>query len=153
MEFYVKLENFSFTWRHHHYRWRASHFDLYTALFLRMSYLLWHRTLFIMFISEDSWHSLLFPSVWKWSCQYLFLRLRSVAARIRIPNFPKVLTDCAPAVAMSLIKTNKANMLVHMFFKNISQQSLLVYQNNLHCYLSDFFWYFEFQYATVACFK
>ena len=27
---------------------------------------------FIMVISEDAWHSHLLPSVWQWSCQYLF---------------------------------------------------------------------------------
>ena len=40
---------------------------------------------FIMVISEiheDSWHLLLMPSVWQWSCQYL--TLRSVAARTPI---------------------------------------------------------------------
>ena len=31
---------------------------------------------FIMVISEDPWHSQLMPSVWQWSCHYLFLRLR-----------------------------------------------------------------------------
>ena len=40
---------------------------------------------FIMFISEDPWHSHLFPSVWQWSCHYLFLRLRSVATGDRTP--------------------------------------------------------------------
>ena len=34
---------------------------------------------FVMVISEDPWHSNLLPSVWQWSCHYLFLRLRSVA--------------------------------------------------------------------------
>ena len=43
---------------------------------------------FIVVISEDPWHSHLFPSVWMWSCHYLFLRLRSVAAGIRTPNLP-----------------------------------------------------------------
>ena len=44
---------------------------------------------FIMVISEDPWHSShLLPSVWQWSCHNLFLRLRSVAAGIRIPNLP-----------------------------------------------------------------
>ena len=39
---------------------------------------------FIMVISEDPWQSHLLPSVWQ--CHYLFLRLRSVAARIRTSN-------------------------------------------------------------------
>ena len=34
---------------------------------------------FIRIISEDPWHSQMLPSVWKGSCHYLFLRLRSVA--------------------------------------------------------------------------
>ena len=34
---------------------------------------------FIMVISKDPWHSHLLPSVWQWSCHYLFLRPRSVA--------------------------------------------------------------------------
>ena len=34
---------------------------------------------FIMVISEDTLHSHLLPSVWQWSCHYLFLRYRSVA--------------------------------------------------------------------------
>ena len=43
---------------------------------------------FIMVISENPWHLHLLPSVWQWSCHYLFLRLRSVAAGIRTPNLP-----------------------------------------------------------------
>ena len=31
---------------------------------------------FIMVIFEDPWHSHLLPSVWQWSCHYLFLRQR-----------------------------------------------------------------------------
>ena len=41
---------------------------------------------FIMVISEDPLHSHLKPSVWQWSCQYLFLRLMSVATGIRTPG-------------------------------------------------------------------
>ena len=37
---------------------------------------------------EDPWHSHQLPSVLQRSCHYLFLRLRSVAAGIRTPNFP-----------------------------------------------------------------
>ena len=35
----------------------------------------------MMVISEDQWHSHLLPSVWQWSCHFLFLRrrLRSTA--------------------------------------------------------------------------
>ena len=38
---------------------------------------------FKMVISEELWHLHLLLSVYQWSCNYLFLRLRSVAARIR----------------------------------------------------------------------
>ena len=41
---------------------------------------------YFMVISEDPRHLHLFPSVWQWSCHYLFLRLRIVAAGIRTPN-------------------------------------------------------------------
>ena len=37
---------------------------------------------FIMVISEESWHSHLLPSVWQWSCHYLFSDLSSN------PRFP-----------------------------------------------------------------
>ena len=47
--FYVPFENFLIIWRWHHYRWRASYFELYSALvvieqggFLSVSHLLWH---------------------------------------------------------------------------------------------------------------
>ena len=43
---------------------------------------------FIMVISLDAWHSHLLPSVWQWSCHYLYWRLRYVAAGIRTPNLP-----------------------------------------------------------------
>ena len=40
----VPLENFSLIWRRHHYRWRASNFDLCSALmaFFSVPHLLWH---------------------------------------------------------------------------------------------------------------
>ena len=43
---------------------------------------------FIMVISEDSLHLHLLPSVWQWSCHYLFLRLRSVSTGHRTPDLP-----------------------------------------------------------------
>ena len=42
----------------------------------------------IMVISEDPWHSHLLPSVWHWSCLYLFLRLKFVATTDRTPDHP-----------------------------------------------------------------
>ena len=44
--------------------------------------------LFIMVIYDDPSHSHLLPSVWQWSCHYLFLRLRSFTAIIRTPDLP-----------------------------------------------------------------
>ena len=88
-------EFFTHIWRSHHYRWKTENFDLCSALmvieqweFLSVPHLLWHGNPFIMVISEDPWHSHLYPSVWQWCCHYLFLRLRSVAAGIRTHNFP-----------------------------------------------------------------
>ena len=43
---------------------------------------------FIMVISDNPWHSHLLPSVWQWSCHYLFKWLRSVTNGIRKPNLP-----------------------------------------------------------------
>ena len=45
----------------------------------------------LLVISEDPWHSHLLPSVWQWSCHYLFLRLRSVSTgdRIRFSDIKK----------------------------------------------------------------
>ena len=49
LEFFVPLENFSFIWKRHHYRWRAANFDLCSALmaieqwgFFSVPHLLWH---------------------------------------------------------------------------------------------------------------
>ena len=42
---------------------------------------------FIMVISEDPWHSHLLPSVWKWSCRYLFLRLSLSRLGFEHPTF------------------------------------------------------------------
>ena len=59
---------------------------------------------FIMVISEDPSHS--HPGVCQWSCHYLFLRLRSIAAGIRTPNNPlaNALAHCATAKFLSRIK-------------------------------------------------
>ena len=56
----------------------------------------------IMVISENPWHSHLMPSVWQWSCHYLFYRLTCVAVGIRPPNLPVAgLTHCITASAFS----------------------------------------------------
>ena len=51
--FSIPLENCSLIWRCHHYWWRATSFDLYSALmaieqwgFFSVSHLLWHGTSF-----------------------------------------------------------------------------------------------------------
>ena len=43
---------------------------------------------FIMVIDEDPWNSRLLLSVQRWSCHYLILWLRSVAAGTGTPNLP-----------------------------------------------------------------
>ena len=85
MGFFLPLENFSLIWRRHHYRWRATNFELSSTLMaikqwglFSVPHLLWHGASFKMVISEDPWHSHL--------SQSLFLRLTSVAAGIRSPN-------------------------------------------------------------------
>ena len=84
----IQLDNFSLIWRRHHCLWRAADFDLCYA---QHSWPLNSEgsetchtycdtcLLFLMVISEDPWHSHLLPSIWQWSCHYLFLRLGSVA--------------------------------------------------------------------------
>ena len=93
--FFVPLENSSLIWNRHHTGER-----LQILTFARHSWplgtecsLACHTNCdtglpFIMVISEDPWHSLLLPSIWQWDWPYLLLRLRSVAAEIRTPNFP-----------------------------------------------------------------
>ena len=89
-EFILPLENFSLIWRRHLCRWKATKFDLSSALMACEGSLRCHIHCdtglpFIIVISEDPWHSHLFPSFWQWSCHYLFLRLRSVATGDRTP--------------------------------------------------------------------
>ena len=51
---------------------------------------------FIMVISKDQWHSYLLPNDKQWSCHYLFLRHRSVAAGIRTANLPLARRNLQP---------------------------------------------------------
>ena len=51
---------------------------------------------FIMVISEDPWHSHLLPSVWQWSCHYLFFRIRSVATGDRKSDIPYAIRTPPP---------------------------------------------------------
>ena len=87
--FYVHFENISFIWIRHHYRWRASNLNLYSAImaikqwwFLSVSQWQWHRSSCMMVISEDPWQSHVLPSAWMWSCHNLLLRIRSVSTRL-----------------------------------------------------------------------
>ena len=85
--FYVPLQNFSLIWGHHHCRWRAENFDLCTALmaieqwvFFSVPHLLCHGA--SVYNVHLRGHSHLWLNVEQWSCHYLFLLLRSVAAGI-----------------------------------------------------------------------
>ena len=53
-----------------------------------------------MVIFEDMWHSHLLQSIYQWSCHYLFLRHKSVAAGIRTPNIPLVGPTLLPTAAL-----------------------------------------------------
>ena len=87
---YRPTRDFSLTWRRLHCRWRAANFDLCSAL-LAIERCHTHCDTGLLVISEDPWHSHLLPSVWQWSCHYLFLRLRSVSTgdRIRFSDIKK----------------------------------------------------------------
>ena len=64
----------------HHCRWRAANYDLYARDSWPLSSegpLTCHTYYdtglpFIIVISEDLWHAHLLPSVWQWSCHYIF---------------------------------------------------------------------------------
>ena len=60
--------------------------------------------LFIMVTNEEPGKSKHSPSVWQWSCNYLFLRLGSVAAEIRTPN---LLHARRPLTAKSFVEWRK----------------------------------------------
>ena len=93
LEFIVPLENFSLIWRRHHCRWRAAHFDLSSALmaieqwgFFNVPHPLRHQsTVYDGHLRGPVTLTPLMPSVWQWSCHYLFSRLRSVATGDRTP--------------------------------------------------------------------
>ena len=90
--FIVPLEIFSLMWKRHHYRWRDENFDLCTALmtieqwgFFSVPHLLRHGT--SVYYGHFRGPVTLTPlSTKQWSCHYLFLQVRSVAAWIRAPN-------------------------------------------------------------------
>ena len=95
LRFFIPFKNFSLIWRCYHYRWKAANFDICQHLWPlnNKGSLACHTCCdkghpFIMVISEDTWHSYLLPSVWQWSCHYLILWLRSVAAGIQTLYLP-----------------------------------------------------------------
>ena len=97
---FVPLENFSLIWRRHHCRWRAANFDLCSALmaieqwwFFSVPHLLWHGA--SVYNGRDT-HTYCWAFSSAWSCHYLFLRLRSVAAGIRTPNLPLARRSSSP---------------------------------------------------------
>ena len=83
----VPLKNFSLIWRRHHYRWRTASFDLFSVLmtieqwgFFRMPHLLWHGA------SVYNGHLTPFAERLAVELSIPVLRLKSIAAWIRIPN-------------------------------------------------------------------
>ena len=70
------LENCTLILRRHHCHWWAANVDLCSALMVIE--VLWHgATLYNGHLRRTVTQPLL--NVWQWSCQYMFLRLRSVA--------------------------------------------------------------------------
>ena len=124
-------ENFSLIWRRHHYMWKTANFDLHlcSALIVIEQWgSLANQTYcdmghsFIIVISDNPWHSLLLPSVWQWSCHYLFndvglsrLGFEHPTSRFRFRSYPRchlrgailyvtmLLTNVSPAWWSSLI--------------------------------------------------
>ena len=81
----IPLENFSLIWKRHHYQWRATNFDLYSALmeieqwgFFNAPHLLWNGS--TLENGNLRWPVTLLPVAEHWvrNCHYLFKRLRSV---------------------------------------------------------------------------
>ena len=94
-EWTFRYTTMALRWNWNLCRWRASNFDLcwHSWPLSSEGSLACHTYCdtghpFIMVISEDPWYSHLLLSVWQWSCHYLFLLLRSVAAGMRTPNLP-----------------------------------------------------------------
>ena len=93
----------------------GTHAHLAWGLF-SMQHLLWYRTSLIMVISEYTWHSHLVPSVWQWSCHYLFYDL--VCSGLDTNTQPSAcevnaLTDCitaAVAVFVHVTSTVSSNV-------------------------------------------
>ena len=91
-QFFSPIREFSIIWRRHDYWWRASNFNLYSALiaseqgvFSCMPHLLCQETSVYTVIFEDPWHSHQLSSIWQFSCNYLFYRIKTVATWDRTP--------------------------------------------------------------------
>ena len=75
-------ENFSLIWRRHHYRWRASKFELCSTLmaigewgYFRVPHLLWHgASVFNIHLRRPVTLTLIAERL-EWSCHYLFYDL------------------------------------------------------------------------------
>ena len=71
---------------------------------------------FIMVISKGPWHSLLLPSVWQWSCQYMFFTTKVclVWDSNTQPSAceANALTHCATAAVSCLIETTQDKVVV-----------------------------------------
>ena len=85
--------------------WRDTNFDPCSAMLIEqfsVPHLIWHETS----LPQDQWHSYLLPNVWRCSCRYLILRLRSVVVMIWTSNLPharQTLEPTAPPPRPSLL--------------------------------------------------
>ena len=90
--FIVPLENFSLTWRSHHYWWSTANVLPMLGTHGQWAVRVLYRVTPTGASVENGhlWGPVtltLMPSFWQWNCQYLFLRLRSVAAGLEHPTF------------------------------------------------------------------
>ena len=105
--------------RRHHYRWMAANLDACSVLMAMKQWGVFNVPYycdtgcpFMMVISEDPWHSHRLLCVWQWSCHHIFLRLRSVAARIRALNLPHARWTLLPtAPPLQLCTANSGSVL------------------------------------------
>ena len=95
--------------------------------FFSVPHLLWHgASVYNGYLRGPVTHYL--PSVWQWSCHYLFLRLRSVAAGIRTSNLPLAWLIC-----------------IHLNSMNTCY-SLSIFSSQLYIYISlNYIHYIYFQ--------
>ena len=95
--FHVPPENISLTWKRYHYRWRASNFDLYSAVmamqFFSVPHLLWHGS----FVYNGHLRCQAFGSGAVTTCYY-YLDLRVSRLGFEHPTFrdANALTNYAP---------------------------------------------------------